>query len=70
VIQEPLKAVINCTYGTAKHIFRKTDGLAGKAGNKGYNRNLNPFTLDDIPSSANYDGITQMNLIGWLLKAS
>jgi len=28
------------------------------------------LTLDDIPSSANYDGIAQVNLIGWLLKAS
>jgi len=26
------------------------------------------LTLDDIPSSANHDGIIQMNLIDWLLK--
>jgi len=27
------------------------------------------LTLDDIPSSANYDGIIQINLIDWLFKA-
>jgi predicted AAA+ superfamily ATPase len=26
------------------------------------------LTLDDIPSSANHDGIIQINLIDWLLK--